>query len=181
MITLAFILATILVAGYFKAQLDAIADSGIKSNEWKNKYKLNENGNLVSADTQDHWWYFGLYKPRFAEKFPFSSTALVFMTDKWHKAQFFMYRFLFLGMSFSLTSNFLFISILTFILFPIAMGVSFEFFYGKKRETYAEDNSTKMKVKEVVSVNLDEVNYVEHPNYEHHTSVPEKQIEDLEQ
>ena len=38
MITLAFILATILVAGYFKAQLDAIADSGIKSDEWKNKY-----------------------------------------------------------------------------------------------------------------------------------------------
>ena len=61
------------------------------------------------------------------------------------------------------------------------MGVSFEFFYGKKKETYTQDISSKLKIKEVVSVNIDEINYVEAPNFEQTTSVPEKQIEDIDQ
>ena len=105
MITLGFILITILIAGYFKAQLDSIADSGVKDAEWRNKYKIDKEGSLKPTESQNHWWYFELYKPRFAEKFPFSSTALVFLTDKWHRVQFFMYRFLFLGTSLAFTNN----------------------------------------------------------------------------
>ena len=39
MITFGFILICLLIAGYFKGDLDALADSGLKTNEWKNKYK----------------------------------------------------------------------------------------------------------------------------------------------
>lgn len=32
---------------------------------------------------QPEWYYFG-YLPRYKERFPYSSTALVFLTDAWH-------------------------------------------------------------------------------------------------
>lgn len=30
------------------------------------------------------WYYLWLYKPKYKERFPFSSTVLVFLTDGWH-------------------------------------------------------------------------------------------------
>jgi len=34
-------------------------------------------------------WYLWLYKPKYREAFPYSSTDLVFITDYWHKKQFY--------------------------------------------------------------------------------------------
>jgi len=32
----------------------------------------------------EYWYYLGLYKPTYQERFPYSSTFLVFLTDGWH-------------------------------------------------------------------------------------------------
>jgi hypothetical protein len=53
---------------------------------WKNKWKLDEEGRLTTD--QGHWWHFGL-SPLFEERFPYSSTLLVFLTDGEHLFQFF--------------------------------------------------------------------------------------------
>jgi hypothetical protein len=46
---------------------------------WINKYKESK-----LACNKSPWYYFGLYTPRYTEKFPFSTTFLVFITDGWH-------------------------------------------------------------------------------------------------
>jgi hypothetical protein len=179
MITFIFIFISLIIAGYFKGRLDAIADSGKKSSDWRNKYLLDDKGYLVSTEKKNHWWYFGIYKPSFAEKFPFSTTALVSLTDDWHFTQFTMYRFLYLAMSFGFTKSIIMILLLTFIVFPIVTGISFEFSYLRSLKELRP--KTKDSNKKLNSINEDSVNFSEHPRYEQETSVPEKQIEDLEQ
>lgn len=56
---------------------------------WRNKWKLDdffEEPISVSRITskRHHWWYLGLHTPKYVERFPFSSTLLVFLTDGWH-------------------------------------------------------------------------------------------------
>jgi hypothetical protein len=183
MITIILTLICFMAAAYFKAHMDAIDDSGIKSSEWKNKYQLDKWYNPVSLESKNHWWYFGLYKPAYAEKFPFSSTALVFLTDRWHAYQMLTYRFLYLGASFGITNKLWIVLLLSFIVFPIVVGAVFEIFYGRAKKCYQNSNtkSTFKKTKELKNINEDSLNYFEHPTYEQHTSVPEKQIEDIEQ
>ena len=183
MITIILILVCFMAAAYFKAHMDAIDDSGIKSSEWKNKYQLDKWYNPVSFESKNHWWYFGLYKPVYAEKFPFSSTALVFLTDRWHAYQMLTYRFLYLGASFGITNKLWIVLLLSFIVFPIVVGVVFEIFYGRAKKCYQNSNTKSKfkKTKELKNINEDSLNYFEHPTYEQHTSVPEKQIEDIEQ
>jgi len=183
MITIILILVCFVAAAYFKAHMDAIDDSGIKSSEWKNKYQLDKWYNPFSFESKNHWWYFGLYKPVYAEKFPFSSTALVFLTDRWHAYQMLTYRFLYLGASFGITNKLWIVLLLSFIVFPIVVGAVFEIFYGRAKKCYQNSNtkSTFKKTKELKNINEDSLNYFEHPTYEQHTSVPEKQIEDIEQ
>jgi hypothetical protein len=179
MITFIFIFISLIIAGYFKGRLDAIADSGKKSSDWRNKYLLDDEGFLVPTTIKNHWWYFGIYKPNFAEKFPFSSTALVSLTDDWHFTQFTMYRFLYLAMSFGFSKSIILILLLTFVIFPVIMGLSFEFSYLRS----LNELRPKMKAnnKKVSSINEDNINFSEHPSHEQETSVPEKQIEDLNQ
>lgn len=45
---------------------------------WELKYKY------YLKLTKKHWWYLGLYKPTYDEKFAYSTTILVFLTDAWH-------------------------------------------------------------------------------------------------
>ena len=46
---------------------------------WINKYNESK-----LACNKAPWYYLGLYKPRYTERFPFSTTFLVFITDGWH-------------------------------------------------------------------------------------------------
>ena len=183
MITIILILVCFVAAAYFKAHMDAIDDSGIKSSEWRNKYEIDKWYNPVDVKSKNHWWYFGLYKPAYAEKFPFSSTALVFLTDRWHSYQMLTYRFLYLGASFGHSNKLWVVLLLTFIVFPIVVGTVFEIFYGNAKKYYQSSNTKRFlkRVKELKNSNEDGMDYFEHPNYEQHTSVPEKQIEDIEQ
>jgi len=58
---------------------------GNPNTSWINKYKFVD-GDII-IDGKHKWYYFGLFKPDYVEKFPYSTTALVFITDAWHLFQ----------------------------------------------------------------------------------------------
>lgn len=154
-----FILLVLLIlAAFFKGRLDAIADEEIKNLEWSNKYDFTKPGETK------HWWYFGLYKPKFPERFPFSATALVFLTDKWHFNQFLMLKCFQGAISFLIAGNIFTWFLLTFVVLPIINGIMFELTYENYRK--------KLRKKYKHSPQGDE------PQQEQITSIPEKQIED---
>lgn len=70
------------IAGYCNGIMDFIKFRGLDKAQWKNKWELDENGKLKPA--RYYWYYFGLFVPEHEESFPYSSTILVFITDKWH-------------------------------------------------------------------------------------------------
>jgi len=121
----------LILAGCFKGKSDALTDTDIKKQEWKNKYNL-------SKFRDKHWWYFKLYTPKLPEKFPFSSTILVFLTDRWHLAQLIMLRCFYLIISILISANIITMLILTFIIFPIIVGVSFEVSYSFYLKKYKQ-------------------------------------------
>jgi len=174
MITLIFIVVCLAAAGYFKGRLDAIADTGKKTDQWKNKYEMTEYGNLIPTEKKNHWWYFGLYKPNYAEKFPFSSTALVSVTDDWHMNQFIMYRFIYLAISFAASHGILMTISLAFVVFPIIVGIVFELSYNN----HLVELKPKMSAKKSKLDDSATAWYSEGPNEEQVTSIPEKQIGD---
>jgi len=134
MATLVFLL---IVAGLAKAWSDALSDEELKELEWCNKYDFTKSGE------SKHWWYFGLYKPKFPEKFPFSSTMLVFLTDKWHLSQFIMLRSFYTAIAISLTDNFWLVMFSVFIIFPITLGIAFEAAYSQLRSHYKSRKKKK--------------------------------------
>lgn len=83
-----FIVAMILifVSGKMKAKADTISHDP-SNTDWINKYKK-----PLTISEVIPWYYFGIKKPKFVEAFPYSSTALVFLTDKWHLYNFIQYR-----------------------------------------------------------------------------------------
>ena len=156
------ILGVLLVlAGFFKGRLDAIADEEVKSLEWDKKYDFTKPGNTK------HWWYFGLYKPKFPEKFPFSTTALVFLTDKWHFNQFLMLKCFQGAIAFLIAGNIFTWLLLTFGVLPLINGVPFEISYERYRKKLRKQYKTKSSFPQG-----------DEPQQEQITSVPEKQIED---
>ncbi len=56
---------------------------------WKNKYKLDSNGGLLPYEKK--WYHFG-FSPKYEERFPFSTTFLVFLTDGEHFFQFLKFK-----------------------------------------------------------------------------------------
>jgi hypothetical protein len=163
MILQIIILITLLIAaGFFKGRLDAIADEEIKNLEWDKKYDLTKPGETK------HWWYFGLYTPKFPEKFPFSATALVFLTDRWHFNQFMMLKCFQGAIAFLITGDIFTWFLLTFIILPSINGIIFEMTY----ENYRKKLRKKYKQK------LDYTSQGDEPQQEQITSIPEKQIED---
>lgn len=122
------VIVLLIIAGYYKGKMDAIAHSNLRQWDWEKKYDFTKDGNY------NHWWYFGLYKPKFPERFPFSATMLVFVTDKWHRYQFIMLRAFYLAISIGITTNILFILLLSFVVFPIVLGSFFELSYTKSKQ-----------------------------------------------
>ncbi len=99
---IAFIIvtATFLVVGYCKAQADRLmqlqgGDSPMET--WKNKWKLDDKGELVPPPENDYFKIFGvkflsllnvyykLFRLKYTENYLFSATLLVGFTDPWHK------------------------------------------------------------------------------------------------
>lgn len=156
------LLVTLLaLAGFFKGRLDAIADEDIKDIEWNKKYDFTKSGETK------HWWYFGLYKPKFPEKFPFSATALVFLTDRWHFNQFMVLKCFQGAIALIISANVFTWFILTFGIFPIINGIPFEISYERYRKKLRKQYKLKASPTQG-----------DEPQQEQITSIPEKQIED---
>jgi hypothetical protein len=128
MTILIILIALLYLAGMAKASSDALADEGIKSSEWKRKYDF-------TKPAGREWWYFRLYKPGFPEKFPFSTTILVFLTDRWHLSQFLMLRCFYAIIAISLFSNFWMILFVVLIVCPLIAGLGFESVYHEFRKS----------------------------------------------
>jgi hypothetical protein len=89
---------------------------------------------LIKTEDIKHWWYLGLYKPRFAERFPFSTTILVAFTDRWHLAQLIMLRFFYLAVAIGVSNSIWWELLLSFVVFPMVIGVFFDFTYCKLKK-----------------------------------------------
>ena len=149
------------LAGFFKGRLDAIADEDIKDIEWNKKYDFTKSGETK------HWWYFGLYTPKFPEKFPFSATALVFLTDRWHFNQFMVLKCFQGAIALIISANVFTWFILTFGIFPIINGIPFEISYERYRKKLRKQYKLKASPTQG-----------DEPQQEQITSIPEKQITD---
>ena len=159
MITILLVAVLLGAAGHFKGRMDAYVDEEIKGLDWHLKY------DFTKPSTTKHWWYFGLYTPTFPEKFPLSSTVLVFLTDRWHRAQFLMLRCFYLAISLCMSDSWIVILLSTLVLMPVIVGVFFEASYDEMRRKLHNKVDTQPTGDE--------------PNDQQVTSVPEKQIEDL--
>ena len=171
MITLLSIACLLALAGHFKGRMDGIADEGIKNLEWHEKYDFTKSGETK------HWWYLGLYKPSFPERFPFSSTMLVFLTDRWHRNQFFMLRCFYFAIGLLITTKIIPLILITMIILPALVGVFFEVSYGNTRDKY-EALKLKHRESQRNTTTYTEPEPDEAPNEGQVTSVPEKGIED---
>jgi hypothetical protein len=85
------------LSGFLYYFFNEMEDESIKSNwkfnqqwlntslSWKNKWKLSAGGHIIPYE--GHWYHFGI-KPSSEERFAYSSTILVFVTDGEHLFQF---------------------------------------------------------------------------------------------
>tara|TARA_R110000803_G_scaffold35405_2_gene76560 strand:- start:681 stop:1079 length:399 start_codon:yes stop_codon:yes gene_type:complete len=78
----------IVLLGTAKALSDLSQENVIwaKGASWKNKWKLDKDGELIE-EFDTHWYYLWLYYPEHKERFPYSSTFLVTLTDSWHRIE----------------------------------------------------------------------------------------------
>ena len=73
--SLVFIL--LIAFALFKSLQDNEVRNGNNRRTWKQKYYMPLTKGI-------HWYYFGLYTPIYKERFMYSSTILVSLTDNWH-------------------------------------------------------------------------------------------------
>lgn len=129
--TLAFI-----SIGIFDALQDSCTFYGHKSKYnfgwWTSKYKIP----LKVPKKGSHWWYFKLYKPFYNERFPFSTSILVFLTDGVHLYKWIKYSIMEIYCSFLICNyfniNYLYI-ILCFIMLKVLRGIGFNIFFQKNK------------------------------------------------
>ena len=111
----------IILGAYFKGKMDTVMFRG-RNSGWSNKWELGPTGKLLRYNGKD-WYYFGHY-PLFKEKFPYSSTLFVCLTDNWHRYQFLFLRCIYLAIAIQMAGFFLAL-ILTFVIFPLLYGIGF--------------------------------------------------------
>lgn len=131
----------LIIAAVFKALMDLSSEDRfnklwLNKESWifKWKHKKVKNGEQVSRVLTGwrtkHWWYLGLKTTKYPERFPFSSTILVFLTDGWHLFQFFFLSCIELAIAIQFDHW-----VFWFFMFKIILSGSFEFTYSiiKKR------------------------------------------------
>lgn len=145
---LIIIIGLMILAGISKACADNVQSqidhSIFKGNSffdaslsWRNKWAK---GFLINNASYYHWYYLG-YATKYKERFPFSSTILVFVTDGWHLCNFITYtcyewsivRIILgpiLGNKFHVLHYCLFF-IIGIILLKSFRGIGFNLFYNK--------------------------------------------------
>jgi len=69
-----------------------------KGQSWMLKWERNYLGYQIRQSTE-LWYYLWRWTPEYKERFPYSSTILVFLTDGWHLLGFIKYRLAILSVS----------------------------------------------------------------------------------
>jgi len=101
MIISIIVLVLFVVAGISNAICDTLMfryeDSVFKkwktwnpNKSWLNKWEMIDRYVGPFKCTSNPWYYLWLYRPKYIERFPYSSTVLVFLTDPWHFFKFVM-------------------------------------------------------------------------------------------
>jgi len=139
MVTTQYIISGILIAiaSMSDAMMDAIQfrfSDKLPSNwnpkiSWRNKWKLNYLCSpMVTLKTP--WYYFGIYKLEFVEKFPYSSTLLVSFTDAWHMFKSIKLNSIFIAFAIVTTDVPLY-TVYIFLINRILYGLIFEYTFKK--------------------------------------------------
>lgn len=112
-----------------------LSSSRLPQNRWWNpqfswymKWKMTNEGCII-PNTKRPWYYLGLYKPTFVEKFMWSSTILVFTTDAWHMGKSLKLNAIFLAITLALDLVVI-ESILAFIVLRVVYGLIFELLFS---------------------------------------------------
>ena len=106
--------------------------SWFEPNSWKHKWKFID-GKMIIVE-KPLWYYLFLFNPGHKEKFPYSSTFLVFLTDAWHffkSLMFLCFNIITLLLIISLISLSWWQYALIFISIIFLRGVVFELFWNK--------------------------------------------------
>jgi hypothetical protein len=112
-----------------KSGANAFNDWRDKTPSQNNKYKLDENGWVKPYIKK--WYHPKWWTPKFEEKHPFSTTALVFLTDYWHFMQFIMLNTASIGICI-LISPIWWVCLISFVVSEIIYGIWFNFGYELK-------------------------------------------------
>ena len=101
---------------------------------WR-KWKKNPHGASCNIPINEApWYYLKLFKPEYKERFWYSSTALVFITDFWHLAQFIQFQLVFTAICLSsiktINLNVYQLLFTIFITLPCVFGIGFYSGYG---------------------------------------------------
>ena len=127
---LAISILLLLVSFYAKGKMDL---SGAEKFTGKNMYKNRSESwtgkySYKLEPSPYLWYYLFLYKPKYKERFPYSTTALVFLTDYWHFMQFIFLNCLFAGFCLLLPYP-----IYSFIVVRLIYLISFNYSYENYR------------------------------------------------
>lgn len=131
-----YLTLSLIAFGICKGISDGLAhdlnfDDSWWSNHWKNKYKRDGDYPEILLPYHSKWYYLGLHTPEFEERFPYSSTVLVFITDAWHFFNFIRYRIVYSYIALVLDLGIWWSLGIVFIFAPILMGGAFELTYRK--------------------------------------------------
>lgn len=88
---------------------------------WKNKWSY------PIEDAENKWYYFG-FLPDLKERFPYSSTSFVFLTDAWHFAKFLMLGCIVLSI---VTYEPIYSPLIDMVIYYALFTITFTLFYSK--------------------------------------------------
>ena len=128
-----FLASILFLIGYWaKGNMDFSAKGGFKGNNYyKNKSDSWGNKYVFPLKKTGNWWYFGLYKPTYKERFIFSSTMFIFLTDYWHFQQFIFLNSVTFGSG--IIQGELITSITTIIVIQVMYAIGFNTSFERKR------------------------------------------------
>lgn len=137
-VTIVFISIMLFIAGLFNGRMDYIKLHQLDSESWERKWAWEYDPFIkmtIRILHYKHWYYFGLFKPEYKEKFPYSSTILVFITDEWHLRKWLM----FLCIELAIVAPLIYAYSLPWWLIPIGVislktlrGLGFTLIYDRK-------------------------------------------------
>jgi hypothetical protein len=99
-----YMILGVFASGFFTYMFNEFEDKSIKNgwknpkwntaNSWKHKWAWKDGKQLPYTKK---WYYFGIITPQHKEAFFYSSTALVWLTDKEHLFQMIKFKFIFIA------------------------------------------------------------------------------------